>query len=75
MLNAVYLEACTGRLDEGSQVVYLGKAGSFVCGPVPWTQPQPLSASLLALPATAQVSDQAHADNTWEQTLGWERAR
>ncbi|ANE44393.1 hypothetical protein [Deinococcus puniceus] len=66
------LEGCTGRLDAGSQVVYLGKAGGFVCGPVPWTQPQPLSASLLAPPAP-QLSD--HTDDTREGALGWERAR
>lgn len=70
------LESCTGWLDVGSQVVYLGKAGGFLCGPVPWTQPQPLSASRLAPP----TSRPCHApeftyEDPWEQASGWERAR
>jgi hypothetical protein len=47
------LESCTGRLELGSTVVYLGKTGSFVCGPVPWTVPESLTASRLAPPAGA----------------------
>ncbi|MFB9993571.1 hypothetical protein ACFFLM_16540 [Deinococcus oregonensis] len=72
------LECCTGRLEVGSQVVYLGSGGSFVCGPVPWTQPRPLSASRLA-PPTAMREGTAAPELTYddpsEQLLGWERAR
>lgn len=82
-LEAVLAEAgrqlhnCTGRLDAGNQVIYLGRLGGFVCGPVPWTQPKPLSASRLA-PATfpaSRCAPECPDDDPWEQAWGWERAR
>lgn len=73
------LEGCTGRLERGSQIIFLGAPGSFACGSVPWTQPQPLSASRLA-PLTLPLQPSLHStespyDDPWEQASGWERAR
>ncbi len=75
------LEGCTGRLDSGSRMIYLGKAGGFVCGPVPWTQPMPLSPSRLAPPSANACTPpvprcpEPTDNDPWEQELGWERAR
>lgn len=77
------LEGCTGRLNAGSQVVYLGKAGGFACEEVPWTRPMPLSAGNVAPPPNGtalcggnlESSYDATYDDPWEQLLGWERAR
>jgi hypothetical protein len=69
------LERCTGRLKMGSQVIYLGKAGGFICGPMPWTQPKPLSAALLAPPTPVSYAPHSACDDPVEQLWGWERAR
>lgn len=75
------LECCTGRLERGSRVIFLGAPSSFACGEVPWTQPQPLSASCLApLPAAvpwqlAPLCAERSYDDPREQASGWERTR
>jgi len=75
------LESFTGRLERGSQIIFLGAPGSFACGSVPWTKPQPLSASRLAPPPLispfhlAPPCAEPAYDDPWEQASGWERAR
>jgi hypothetical protein len=66
------LRNCTGQLDAGNQVIYLGRLGGLVCGPVPWTQPKPLSAPRLA-PAVFPVSrcaPECTDDDPWDRHGG-----